>query len=953
MNILGYSTITQIGSYEVARGVTGNTGPTGPTGPQGTGLTGNTGINVVGVTLIDRSVFTTFSDGTTYTTPNTAIGGTGTYTYLIDYLNSGSGVSLAHSVTGSSLVLRPIRISTTDQNKVLITTEADKVTVNVSPKTISGLTLNALSESDSNLFLLKLTGNKFRRTQFKPQEVSTTGVGVPMAHFFERVRGMGWTGSTAAVNCVSTTSGITCTLNPFVLENDAHMFNMRSKVFVGDFEGNTASIIIAPCPTTNEAYSFDLYINNAKNPTALSNRFTSSSPILWPRNKIPCFEVAGGVPTIGGCDLKVTFFGLNGVWYATTNLLGTTCSHLVGQEKIVFSPNCFVLSAGALPNGGDENVRGGEVPLSFFVGVYSTDSSIQGACCKRDGTCEITNAYLCDGYFHGYGTTCGATYSSICDKVGACCVNPGYGNNVYTCNQLSCIDCVGITGGIYAGNDTLCTTTDCSIIATRIGACCDGLGGCQQLSEIECVQRQGFYQGNGSGCFSGSISVCSTGTGPCCINGECNQSSASDCFSSNGYFLGKGRSCSEFTCPDIVSCLGYINGIPLTPGQYYGGGIIVGKFEPGKSEILGARQLFDPTAINIVGEVTTYTSQAYTSFLDHTAYGITKDCSFDNESYIIVVYPRDLAVDGQETFAWGGTGSSWGPILDSGGNYNDFVLNNNPDDISSSPIKYANTHLAYTEGYWSTGSTAINTSLISNTFQTCNSATIYGIRGVERVFAKSPYSLHGYWHHSWGLYNTIRVIHSQNVYNKRVSVSPIFNWTEYPTYAEKTAFDGIRLLPDGVTSNSQGVTANSGALSGWYLPSHDEMAFIASNTSSTFGFNVNQTLMLTPDGQPLNGLYWTSTGTFDYSKSEGIYDGNTKPLAGSVAISMQFDVNGSDYRVVKSSRQEKLKVRPIRMIRCDGKTPANRYLWFIPSVLSSSNKNINQRNIDILNIESI
>lgn len=972
-NIAAYSTITQLGSYEVTKGVTGNTGPTGPTGFQGPGLTGNTGPAVAGITLIDRFIFTTFSNGNGFTTPNVAIGKTGSYNYLVDFLNSGSGASLAHSITGSELSLRPIRISTTEQNKILITTESDKITVNVAPKTISGLTLNSMVSTDLNSFLLEFSSGstKFRRTQIKPQEYSSAGVAIPMANLFERVRGMGWTGSTAAVNCISTVRGTTCSVNPFVYENDEHMFNTRSKIFVGDFEGTTASIIIPPCPTTNEVHAFDMYISNAKNPANLVDRFISSSPIRWPGNRTPCFtttvsgaQVAQFNP--GPCNLRITFFGIDGIWYGTSRLLTTTCSNTVVNGglsvPLMLLPNCSHntdVNNLAPPNTGGNGERGiDEQDIQQFISLsplytYSPNSTILGACCRADGTCEITNPYLCEGYFHGYGTTCGATFNSICNKFGACCINSGYGNSIYHCEELSCTQCLGISGAVYAGNQTACSGVSCSIVIQKIGACCDGLGGCEQVTEYECLAKQGFYQGDQSSCFAGGVAVCSSGTGPCCINGNCTSTSSTECFNSNGYFLGLGRDCGEFTCPKAVSCLGYINGVPLLPGQHYGGGIVIGKFEPGISDVLGAKQLFDPASINIVPGVTTYTSQLYKSFLDHSAYGITKDCGFNNESYIMIIYHKDLEIDGNDVFAWGGTGSSWGPILDSGGNFNDFVLKSSPDDITSSPVRYLDTHLAYTEGFWSRGTTAIDSGLIQNSFQTCNSSTTYGRGGVERVFTKPQYSLHGYWHSSWGLYNTIRAIHAHNTYKKKVTVSPVFNWREYATYSEPNAFDSIRLLNDGITSESQGITANSSALSGWYLPSHDEMAFIAANTVNSFGFNINQSLMLTPEGRPLNGTYWTSTGTFDYSKNEGIYNGSTKPTPGSVAVSMKFDINGSDFKVIKTDRQNKLKVRPVRMIRCDAQTPKNRYLWFIPSVLNDANKNTNQRNIDILDIGAI
>jgi hypothetical protein len=38
------------------------------------------------------------------------------------------------------------------------------------------------------------------------------------------------------------------------------------------------------------------------------------------------------------------------------------------------------------------------------------------------------------------------------------------------------------------------------------------------------------------------------------------------------------------------------------------------------------------------------------------------------------------------------------------------------------------------------------------------------------------------------------------------------------------------------------------------------------------------------------------------------------------------------------------------MLRCDAKTPENKYLWLLPSVSQSK---INQKNIDTINIEAV
>jgi len=929
MNIVGFSSVKQLGNASISIGNTGPTGPIGNTGPIGLGLTGNTGSGIVGITLIDRYLVTAFSNGTTYSTPNKIYGATGGFTYIADFLNAGSGISIGYGITGSNgLILRPIRIVNNTANNLSVTSTSSDVTVNLATVGGAGVTL-VPNSSFTDAYLLKFKNKKLKRIAATKGVTSGAssyyGLDFINSNLFERVRGMGWTGSTDSVNCVISGIGVTCDINPFEKEYDELMYGLTSKIFVGDFNGRTASINIATCPTDGNAYGFEMYIQNAKNPINLNNRFTSTSPIKWPLNRTPCFSSDGAT-----CDIRVSFFGIQGIWYATAKHIGINS---VCNDEGLFYRTC--------------------TSSEGFDAFIPDQPQIIGACCKPDGTCTETSATICTGYFHGIGTTCGSVYNSICNKPGACCVVPP--GQLNFCFELTSSECLGISFSHFAGNSTNCSGVNCGQITERLGACCDGLGGCSQTTKTDCINNSGYFQGVGSDCVSKytGLSICSGGTGPCCINGVCSTNSGSECLANNGYYLGTGRSCSEFVCPASVSCLGYVNGIPVRSGQEYGGGIIVGRFEPGKSKILGASSLFNPTNIGTIDGTTVFDCEFYPSFLDHTAYGITKDCGFNNEAYIIIVYPEDVVINGNKTFLWGITGSSWGPLLDSGGNYSDFSLLSDPSDPNSTPIQYYDTHLRYSEGFWSTQFTEPLQNLIVKTFSTCSSSVVYGNGGVARVFSKSPYGLHGSWHHSWGLYNTVRAISANNTYVKNVSLSGVFKFNEFEYTNGYNAFKAVRTIPDGLTSPVQGITANSASLSGWYLPSHDELAFIASSTANMYGFNINTHLMTVYDGEPLNGIYWTSTGTFDYDKDEGVYDTTTpnqKPKPGSVAIAMDMDVNGSSYKVYKSERTKKYKVRPVRMLRCDATIPQNRYLWLIPSVYESK---INQRNIDTLNIEAI
>ncbi len=301
-------------------------------------------------------------------------------------------------------------------------------------------------------------------------------------------------------------------------------------------------------------------------------------------------------------------------------------------------------------------------------------------------------------------------------------------------------------------------------INLSFASACDGRGNCLVTTYNNCVNNGGFYQGDSSSCFDTlGRSICSSGTGPCCINGTCSQTNFNDCFTANGFYGGFGQPCGLFDCPDEISCLGFVDGFPITPGSDYGGGVVVGTFIPGQSEILGASSLFSPLGVTAANKGYTFATSLYTSTVDHTAYGITKDCNFINEAYILIVYPHDIAIDNSKniknpetqsyvrnTFPWGGTGSAWGPLLDSSFNYS---------DLSST---YISDHLYYTEGFWSTGFTGItqaeNINVFNGTFPSCSASIKKSTSGIDRAANKPIFALHGVWHQSWGLHNTVRAV---------------------------------------------------------------------------------------------------------------------------------------------------------------------------------------------------
>jgi hypothetical protein len=174
----------------------------------------------------------------------------------------------------------------------------------------------------------------------------------------------------------------------------------------------------------------------------------------------------------------------------------------------------------------------------------------------------------------------------------------------------------------------------------------------------------------------------------------------------------------------------------------------------------------------------------------------------------------------------------------------------------------------------------------------------------------------------------------------KLSNYPYFDSNTFESGTELTAVRALKLFDNSNYTNSYGLTGNPQQLTDWYIPSHDELAFVAANcvTDSPYGININSELLVN-GGVPFDGWHWSSTGSFDAGiTGEGVYTSG-KPTHGSVAWAMYFDTNGeqSNFLVKKETRDSELKVRPIRAIRCDGLIPnssTEQYkLWKTPNLL--------------------
>ena len=643
-----------------------------------------------------------------------------------------------------------------------------------------------------------------------------------------------------------------------------------------------------------------------------------------------------------------------------------------------------------------------------FRNYNSGMTGATGACCVGDGICVYTTPSLCYGHYFGAGTTCGAGGSgSVCYELGACCVTNTQINKTTCYEDISSNYCVELGDKLnyvssFGGTGSECVDMCCRNIKDKKGACCDGLGQCLTLTEKECNKRKYYFAGVGISCnlnSKGVGNICQGGTGACILsNTICEDGwSGGACIDGGYLYAGNNTKCNDVkdirkSSRSAYGCIPEVSGLNLKPGDLYAGGMVVGLYRPHGSSIRGNKsfggnketpwQELMKGSKGSTGNLG-YPSEKYKSKYDYHGYGFDSvGCPDYNkmstlneigkpDAYYIIVSMHHLGITGDREivnpsvvygatsdFFWGNRGSAWGPIYDQRtGKY---------DDISKN---YKEKIFRISEGYWYnqgiTGA-ALGT-LATNTFSSCRKARRLGNGAIQKIQTKSIQSAHGLWHRNWGIYNNIRIISADNAlyrnYNDNDGTYSGSDFGPGLTGSYVSAFRASRLFSDNLISATGATGPINNRVSSWYIPSHDEMAFIASNCVGEYqGFNLNAEL-LQEDGVPLSGWHWTSTGAFNEVKGttlgvgEGIINpvGATGPAGitadpGTLAWAMKFDANGHEgnFKVGKKNRtHNKYKVRPIRLIRCDGKFAdgEDEYykLWKLPNVLRDEDKGINQR----------
>lgn len=913
-------------------GLKGLTGPTGPFGFSITGPTGSTASLIIsGIQISDvTKVISYFENGTTHGASGSLQGITGnSITYFDGKTGStGTGFIFAYSdIENKDITLRKIKGTTGFRSFVGITSSDETITITVD-RFDAGLTLTAGINSQvvSTNFQSDFVGATLDTIKYGDV---TNVIRTLKSNVYEKTKSP--SGNTGSLTYSSSEETVIINLDPITTYNNFSDRDSLAKVFSIDLNqfGKSSIEIKIKDPLINDPIGFSLHIKNGPgityiNPSNLVFKTESGKRVLFPFDRQPCIYRKDE-------SYLMHFISVKDNWYGYI------------FEKESGSGNYFC---------GIDYVPATEQSLQFST-FYNGQT---GACCPSENApCYTTTELMCDGYFHGIGTTCGSTFSFCSDSQGACCVkNIVDGKtNIYCLENISITDCLSLSSDsidVIFSKEKTCEDLNCQNAFNDFGACCDGRGNCTQKTRQTCILSGNSFLGKGTSCSDKDGSqICSSGIGACCSKtGTCSITTASSCFSNNGFYHGDGTTCSGVTCLTSLNCGDFL-GINLKPGDLFGGGVVVGVYNPHGSKILGAKHAFSrqgTTGTYMFGGETF--SEYYASEIDFTGYGVTGETclAYTNkeniESYYIIAALHPITVDKQgnlvdpsvespwqETFAWYGNGVAWGPIL----NLDKFTL----DDFTYLDKTYEKYYLQYKEGYYGVTGESLN-NIVTLTLQSCAETRRYGSDPIARLFTRNIKTSNGMWNRNWGLYNTIRLVSADNADYIGLNINGGFT-----SGTELNAAKIIGLFDNSKYTNDFGLTGNPKELTDWYIPSHDELAFMAANCVSDssnpyLGFNLNSHMLMN-NGIPLYGWHWSSTGSFNEKvKGEGVYNSG-KVQHGSVAWALFFDPNGdsSSFMNKKEQRSEQLKVRPIRAIRCDGKIPqqsTQQYkLWKVPKLL--------------------
>lgn len=545
-------------------------------------------------------------------------------------------------------------------------------------------------------------------------------------------------------------------------------------------------------------------------------------------------------------------------------------------------------------------------PVLGLQDKISQMKAVSGSCSMNGVsgcTCFYTNANTCslnNGVFQ-LGGTCNS-------PIGSCCLKDKENNTVLPCQNISYCECYNLaTSFNFSFNWTTspCSKTSCGHVDDEIGACCDGNGLCTETTEKECLGQNFFFQGVSTVCGD---DICIGGTGGCCDGITCNDGiTGTYCISQKRLYLGKNQPCYNFvTSTERLPCLDSIVGYKLKIGDIFEDGIVVGIYNPRGSTCWGNPIFGNNSTFSNLTSNDIVNSSEYTSLYDYNGYGVNPAtlCDDAQDSYIMIMalHPASEGVTGEQKYTWSHGGFYYGPLIKSTGQ----VVEPHTDRLKN--LK---------EGYIinSAFSSDVNEKIIEENAVSNCSRRQYSDTPIERIYNRTTHNFNGRWFSDWGLHNTIRMVNAQLYYEEGITTDSNL----YPSmYSPSNEFLSQYMIPS--TSPIRVLNENSARVlettSSWFIPSINELSFIAHQCK----FNALNDNLTSVGGTPLFGEYWSSTGTFHYAGitgGEGYSNGITTDNIGTYAWSVNFD---NDYSVRKDERLDQKKVRPIRLIRCDGNT---------------------------------
>ena len=699
------------------QGITGPTGPTGSTGPQGNpgpvgiiGNTGPTGSGISGMSLSPNGqILTTFTDGQVFASSTGLISGSdGDYYIFVDGENVVSGVaeifaglsfesitSPTNNLPYSVPVLRIRGITTSSRNET-----SNVITINPSPNNEN---IN-ISYSITNVSYLGVCAGSENQLVIKS----------PLHTYFDGLTGTEYDSTLRTVNLQSSNYGERVHLVNAVRKQisgessdyfywpidwekaNTFVLNSYDNQKIEGREVIAQIVLVKNPPETNFAKAITIIIPPGVTSTNFTvTKFATSSDVSgftldrnanysvsWPMTYPPCFT--------DGVDV-VNAVHFDGIWYANYGIY----SGNTANESIKWNSS-YTNCPGSYNDTDPIYIPPPEDPLGLCCVGCSAGTSfvtIQSGC---QNLMNSGDAY----FFPGILTTNYAGCTGSNAPNGICCYKNPIGTIVKHPQLVKACDCLRmarnsnstpwshwqIINNCYKHLNSI----NCSNAYNRVGACCDGYGGCMDdTPSTYCFALNRFWQGPGtvcsytvpspSGVFSFPYQICSGfvgATAGCCSSGDCfdTQGIAGSFGCTLGQYYGCGYTCGSFECVEdpieggggtgdgggtTVNCptcfgsasnqifrLKKYNGITfsgtfreLRIGDFFAGGVVAGVFKPKGTTCFGNSDAFSGLYNGLPIESYSFDELVRPQYgyaediFDKLNNGTEKDCSFYRSVY--------------------------------------------------------------------------------------------------------------------------------------------------------------------------------------------------------------------------------------------------------------------------------------------------------------------------------